>query len=382
MHNYPFIFSDAPAIRLRRHLVFWFFWWIFFGLLYALSPYPALSFPERIPFTMIETLLFMVSHLFFTYALLLFVIPRYVVRGEYMASFAWIIVLLLASACLSALMSKYVNLPLISAILPERLVFKGRSGEMNLYLGILSGLRGGISIGGIAATIKLSKYFYLKEQRNLQLQKENTEARLQLLTAQIQPHFLFNTLNNIYSQAQVDSPGAARLVASLSEILRHMLYKGNQPLVPLDDELQILREYINLEKVRYGDRLDLFFSYPQDADGLCIAPLLLLPLVENCFKHGASHMVEQPWISLDISAEGNRMHMKLVNGRNPLVSPETNASGIGLRNVRKRLELLYPGRHELQLSGDEDVFIVNLWLDLDRQEQPGPHRQPIEAEHA
>ena len=210
------------------------------------------------------------------------------------------------------------------------------------------------------------------------------EARLQVLTAQIHPHFLFNTLNNIYSQAQEESPGAARLVASLSEILRHMLYKGKHSLVPLGDELQIMQDYINLEKVRYGSRLDLFVQLPATDEDLYITPLLLLPLVENCFKHGASHMVDQPWISIAVSVDGPQLHMKLVNGKNPLKPVDMDSSGIGLSNVRNRLELLYPGRHQLQISEEEEVFIVNLSLILDRQGQARiPVRgKPMEPDYA
>ncbi|THU37340.1 two-component system sensor protein [Niastella caeni] len=228
----------------------------------------------------------------------------------------------------------------------------------------MAGLRGGITIGGIAASIKLMKHWYVKEQRNLQLQKENAESQLQLLKAQVHPHFLFNTLNNIYSHTQNTAPVASQLVMGLSDMLRFMLYECNQPQVPLSKELKLIRDYITLEQIRYDEQLDVHVNMPANTSDLAIAPLLLLPLVENCFKHGTSHMLEQPWLNLQVTLDNNRMYVKLMNGKDSGVA-KNNYQGIGILNVRKRLELLYPGKHELTITDEEDVFIVNLWLQLD-----------------
>ena len=127
------------------------------------------------------------------------------------------------------------------------------------------------------------KYWYVKEQRNLQLQKENVEAQLQLLKAQVHPHFLFNTLNNIYSFTQNTSPVGSKLVTGLSDMLRFILYECNQPLVPLSKELKMIQDYINLEQIRYGNKLDIHLDFPENTNDLYIAPLLLLPLIENSF---------------------------------------------------------------------------------------------------
>jgi LytS/YehU family sensor histidine kinase len=219
----------------------------------------------------------------------------------------------------------------------------------------------------MAAAIKLMKYWYVKEQRNLELQKENTESQLQLLKAQIHPHFLFNTLNNIYSYTQGNSPTASKLVMGLGDMLRYMLYECNQPMVPLEMELQMLKDYILLEKIRYGNSLDVHVDVPKESDGLLIAPLLLLPFVENCFKHGASHMIDQPWVNLYVSIEDAEMRMKLLNGKPVNYQPINHTHGIGIGNVRKRLELLYPGKFLLDIREEEDVFIVNLRLELEKR---------------
>src|SRR5690606_11873155 len=116
------------------------------------------------------------------------------------------------------------------------------------------------------------------------------EAQLQLLRAQVHPLFLFNTLNNIYSYTQSNSPVASKMISRLSDLLRYVLYEASQSEVPLQKELRMLKDYIDLERVRYDDRLDLDIQISEEIGDYKIAPLLLLPLVENCFKHGTSQM--------------------------------------------------------------------------------------------
>jgi LytS/YehU family sensor histidine kinase len=193
------------------------------------------------------------------------------------------------------------------------------------------------------------------------------ESQLQLLKAQVHPHFLFNTLNNIYSYTQNTSPVASKLVTGLSDMLRFILYECNQPLVPLSKELNMIQDYINLEQIRYGNKLDIHVDLPEKINNLFIAPLLLLPLIENCFKHGASNMLDQPWISLKVTINNKQMHVKLVNGKVKEKDENKKTSGIGINNVKKRLELIYPEKHQLLITNDDEVFIVNLKLQLEQR---------------
>ena len=131
----------------------------------------------------------------------------------------------------------------------------------------------------------------------------------------------------------------------------------------------MIQDYINLEKIRYGNKLDLHIDLPANTYDLHIAPLLLLPLVENCFKHGTSHVLEHPWISLHVSLQGKEMHMKLMNGKIETVPDNDDRKPIGIENVVKRLELIYPGRHELYITSDADVYIVNLKIELEQNRE-------------
>jgi LytS/YehU family sensor histidine kinase len=145
-----------------------------------------------------------------------------------------------------------------------------------------------------------------------------------------------------------------------------MLYECNQEKISLEQELTMLKEYILLEQARYDDKLDIVMDFPVRMDSYCIAPLLLLPLVDNCFKHGASTMLEQPWIHISIIVQEGTLNMKLVNGK-PMKEPVQELKpGIGLTNVRHRLSLLYSNKHSLQLFNEEAMFIVNLKLELEQ----------------
>jgi LytS/YehU family sensor histidine kinase len=227
----------------------------------------------------------------------------------------------------------------------------------------LFGLRAVINVAGFAAAFKLMKYWYEKEYLNSVLQKEKLDAELQSLKAQLHPHFLFNTLNNIYSITENVSRPASDMLLKLSALLRYILYECNRPLVKLPQEFKLIEDYIALEKVRYK-HIELDVRLIDKAEGYNIAPLLLLPLVENCFKHGTSQVIEQPWINITTELKENIFAIKLINGK-PVGNGMNNfTEGIGLSNVKKRLNLLYPGRHELVVIAEGEVFIVQLKLNL------------------
>jgi len=152
----------------------------------------------------------------------------------------------------------------------------------------------------------------------------------------------------------------------LSDMLRYILYEGQKPLVPLKQELLMIKEYINLEKIRYGNKLDIHVLTPDKVDEIYIAPLLLLPFVENCFQHGTSHMLQNPWVNLTAEMKNTTLAMKLMNGKATVSDNEQGNSGIGISNVKQRLDLLYKDKYGLQITEDDEVFIVDLWIELIR----------------
>lgn len=224
---------------------------------------------------------------------------------------------------------------------------------------------GPITICGIFLSIKMFKSWYLKEQEKQILITENANAEIQLLKAQVHPHFLFNTLNNIYSFTLNKDPCAAGLVLKLSDTMNYMITECEEPFVALEKELKMISDYIGLEKVRYGNSLDISFNIAGDYNNKLVVPLLMIPFVENSFKHGASKMLRHPWIHLSIQADEDLLHFTLVNSK-PADETVQIKGGIGLKNVQKRLELIYPGAHLLSIESTINTFTVNMQVPLKR----------------
>jgi LytS/YehU family sensor histidine kinase len=212
--------------------------------------------------------------------------------------------------------------------------------------------------------IKMFKTWYLKQREKQMLLKANADAEIQLLKAQVHPHFLFNTLNNIYSFALDNSPKAGELVLQLMDMMNYMITECNAALVPLEKELNMIRDYTGLEKVRYGNHFDLQVEIRGDYRGKMIVPLLMIPFVENAFKHGASKVLENPWIKLKIIIEKNILSLDISNNKSSQPSRSKNKAGIGLQNVEKRLKLLYPDEYVLNIESTADIFSVQMQVPL------------------
>jgi sensor histidine kinase YesM len=148
-----------------------------------------------------------------------------------------------------------------------------------------------------------------------------------------------------------------------------MLYECNSNEISLESEIEMLQNYISLEQIRYGKRLELSFNVTGDIKGKVIAPLLLLPFLENCFKHGTSKQIEQCWINMDLSIDKTILYLKLTNGSSDNTNQQQANDGIGLNNVQKRLNLLYPNAHKLKLIPGDGTFTVSLQLELNALHQ-------------
>lgn len=217
------------------------------------------------------------------------------------------------------------------------------------------------------SAIKITKYWYDDQQKARELVQEKLEAELKFLKAQIHPHFLFNTLNNLYALSLKKSDHAPEVVLRLSGLVNYMLYDASAPKVPLSREIDSIHNYIALEKIRYGQNLDIFFDVTGNISGTQIPPMLLLPFIENSFKHGASDETDDKWITANLNVNNEYLTFKVENGKPGFrVNPRENyPGGIGLQNVRRRLELLYPGRHELKIYDESSTFLVILKIILE-----------------
>lgn len=207
----------------------------------------------------------------------------------------------------------------------------------------------------------LSKEWYFQKEliRKIEIEKLNTE--LDYLRSQINPHFLFNSINTIYFQIDRQNSGARETLLAFSEMLRYQLYECNGGEIPIEKEVAYLRNYVDLQRLRKEESFKITFTAAEDVANFTIVPLLLIPFVENAFKHVSHSSHSENEISISLSRAGKMFGIKVFNTRNkqPLA-----IGGIGLKNVKRRLELLYPGRHLLEIREAEGTFEVELQLQI------------------
>jgi hypothetical protein len=375
MNLYEFIFSDQRKHRIRRHLVFWTVWCIYFAVTFLIPTYwvPAWNFSGPLPQIkkfgvgisvfriLMNSVLMTVVHMALVYGILYYFLPRYISKKiNRVILTALLCLFVITIACIN-----YLNF-LMTYSISTRMGFFDKMPGFD-YIGLIwirQILFNYPAVIGFALSIKLSKRWYVKQKETEQLTRENIKAELQLLKAQVHPHFLFNTLNNIYSFILNESDRAPEMILKLSGLLKYILNDCRQQLVLLDKELGMIRDYIALEQIRYGDRLNLSLHIDGLAGDKMISPLILIPFVENSFKHGTSRMLAHPWVKLDIHIEKQFLEFRLSNNKPAYVNGSQGKKGIGLANVKKRLQLLYPGAYSLLITENEMSFDVYVKLAL------------------
>ncbi len=215
-------------------------------------------------------------------------------------------------------------------------------------------------ISGFAMGLGVIEKLNQNEQKQKELEKEKLNSELAFLKNQISPHFFFNTLNNIYSLIGIDQHEAQASVHKLSKLMRYLLYESELGESTLADELNFTNHYIDLMKLRLSNKVNLSVSIPDDAAPLSIPPLLFVPFIENAFKHGVSYR-EPSFISISMRVEGTQITFQAKNSLGSANQPKDEQhSGIGLENVKKRLNLLFPDAHQLNIQQTADEFTVNL----------------------
>ena len=220
----------------------------------------------------------------------------------------------------------------------------------------------------IAIAIKLVKLWYENQRRVSEMEKNKLESELKMLKDQINPHFMFNTLNNLYGLIGKNPIHAQESVLGLSRILHYMLHESNHERIRLQQEIRCIQDYIELEKLRYPGNLSISLNIQDKIDDLSIAPLTIFPFIENSFKHGASEMINDAWINIDFSTFKNSFVFKIENSKGPKFMHGV-AHGLGLNNVKRRLELIYGTDHTLQVIDSEESFLVVLKIALTRMKK-------------
>ena len=221
-----------------------------------------------------------------------------------------------------------------------------------------------LAVGALSTMLKIAADWTRNSRERQRLQAQNLQSELRFLRTQINPHFLFNTLNSLYALTLKKSDRAPETVLKLSAMMRYMLYESNARAVPLAKEVEYLHNYLDLERLRYGESADIVFEVHGDTDGREIAPMILVTFVENAFKHGLGRVLSGGFVHMVLVIEGAEIRFHIENAKPSTPEQALGPGGIGLANVSRRLELLYPEQHELQTLVTDQVYAVDLYLDL------------------
>lgn len=335
-------------VRIGRHLLFW-----AIHVLYHVATWGV--YEDNLQRAFVVTSLSLIGKIPFTYYLIYRLLPNYLLQKKYRSFFIRFLIGIFLMGLLNRAVSFYVVYPIYY---PDAIPYGYWRIKIFFEMAAIN------SIAAMAFAIKLLQYWYQNERSKEQLAQEKLGAELQLLKSQLHPHFLFNTLNNLYALTLEKAKTAPEVVLKLSALLNYMLYDCNVNLVSLEKEISYLKNYIQLEQIRYGNRLDLVVDISGDLQNKKIAPLLLIPFVENSFKHGVSQAAKAPWIKLHIWVKQQELIFQLENSLPPSEPSQADyTKGIGLKNVKRRLALLYPNEHELSIQ-TEDTFSIHLKLQL------------------
>lgn len=220
---------------------------------------------------------------------------------------------------------------------------------INLFIVIFVGL------------IRFAVDWFELEARQKAIENERLYAELNFLKAQINPHFLFNTLNNLYSLAYTQSPNTTEVIAKLSQMMRYMIYDSNHPFVPLNKEIEYMQNYISLERLRLNNEIPITFDIEGNTDDVLITPLIFITFLENAFKHGVTNNTSNAWVTIAITLEGKECIYEVKNSKIVSVKKDKEEkSGIGLQNVQRRLALSYPDRYTLAVDDGPEHYFVKL----------------------
>jgi len=349
------------------HLPFWFGYHYIWWTLTIGDPFQVANHIVSSPYA-IKYCFYVIFEAIGVYFNLYYLIPRFLEKGRYELYLA---LLLLTVLCMAVLIvpGYYVSAWLSHQTFQE--LYGKDPGEYMYYFQI-NALPSSVAATTLGMSIKLTKNWIQSRRREQELEKEKLETELKFLRSQFNPHFLFNTINSIFVLIHKNPVMASESLAKFSDILRYQLYECNEHCIPLGQELNYLENFIELQRLRQDhDRVDLTLRYNvQHTADLEIAPFVLMPFVENAFKHVSRYSEGQNWITLDLSLVNNELQLLLSNSANPGEASATELihyGGIGLKNVKRRLDLLYPGRHHLKITRNENTFQVELRVELNER---------------
>lgn len=336
-------FTATQAKTILVHVLFWIVYIIseYFANLMHLRPDDNLRFFRSL-FLSLPVLIMA------TYFIALYVVPRFLKTERW-----GLFILLVIGVAIFVFYGRIKWLELVNYLENHHIYYKVPVAK------VLSNTIRDYAIIALAVCIYIIGDYRNEQKAKAQLMKSKAEAEIKLLKGQLHPHFLFNSLNNLYSLALIKSDLTADSILKLTELLDYLVYRVNMDKVPLSKEVQLLNNYIGLEQLRYGDDLHIVNDISLQND-VQVAPLLLLPFAENCFKHGGPGQDGLFKVEIQLTANDQQLVFQISNSKKNGRESSKHSGGVGLQNIRQRLSLLYPRHHQLQIDHQPDAYQVRL----------------------
>ena len=337
------------------HIPLWMLYNYVLWALYIGSPYEAAR-EQYFSTFWVKCFFYTIFPAFAVYLNLYFLIPRYLQKGRYSSYILFLVLIIIASSLL--IVPGYYLTAWLDGSSAEK-KFGITSDWNGIYRAARSEpLKSTIAAITLGMSIKLTKNWIETQRRHQALEKEKLETELKFLKYQFNPHFLFNSINSIFFLIHKNPDMASASLAKFSELLRHQLYECNENQIPLSKEIAYLENFIELEKLRQNDDVEVdFLVEAQHVDHLGISPFILMTFVENAFKHISRHTGKSNWINIKLKVNQQQMDVFIANSISPGETAQVvNYGGIGLKNVQRRLDLVYPGQYELDIQNHDDVL--------------------------
>ena len=363
--------EEIKRILSNRNLYFYLFYWILYLSFFSTQRYfalrmdlTALDLAQKEPLVILKesfftNLAYLPLVIIATHFVVNFILPKYYFRNR----FYLFSIVLISSICIYP-----VFVYILRKLVVEPYVLQGPM-EYTWYNYFMAML---IYVFGMAPLVWFKMAVHLREDAIFHQKLDNDrlkallklkETELKLLKSQIHPHFLFNTLNNLYSLALEKSDKAPDLIIKLADMLSYIIYDCNSEKVPLVKEVDFINSFLELQRVRY-DTCDITFKVEGELNGRQIAPMILHTFIDNSFKHGAEKDSGNPWIRISISVTGGILFFTSINSTRVNDEPVPKVAGIGISNAMKRLDLIYRGRHDLVIDNSDNRYSVSLKLEL------------------
>ena len=359
MTAYDFIFADKPKHRLSRHITLWIFFCVYFFVV-NFVPTSAADFTSAKSYaTAFHKLMYIPVSILSAYITAYFLLPRFLLKGKYFS-----FVILFIGLCGFNLFNAFWITKLY-VLFTQKVAFDQLPFQITMFQPIIYGLGLGTASGVFAGVARLLKIHYKEQKENERLEKLKIITELEIIKTHFHPNFFSDALQNISHLIRSHSAKAPDAILKLADLLSYFLYENEKEKVPLEQEMQTVHAYLELEKIFYGDRIVIHLKEPQKKNEIHIAPLIIISIIQHCCEQSLLSLQQKLVVEIDLKIRNNQLEFLLrCNGYYENINGTAQQSA-GLKQAMKRVEVLYPGKHHMETHLNNGIFSLKLVLEAD-----------------